>query len=118
MRITIEKGGGIWYPCLTMNNYELMLIVNPQISDTEIGEVVEKAKKMLIDGKAEVLAEDRLGRKKFTHAIKKNRDGFYVYMKLKASPGTVKTIQHSFGLQEHVLRSMIMKAAVEPAKKA
>ncbi|HBA59582.1 MAG TPA: 30S ribosomal protein S6 [Elusimicrobia bacterium] len=101
-----------------MNNYELMLIVNPQISDAEIGEVVEKAKKILTDEKAEVLAEDRLGRKKFAHAVKKNRDGFYVYMKVKASPESVKNIKHSFGLQEHVLRSMMMKANAEPAKKA
>ena len=101
-----------------MNNYELMLIVNPQISDAEIGEVVEKSKKMLTDEKAEVLAEDRLGRKKFAHAVKKNRDGFYVYMKVKASPETVKTVKHNLGLQEHILRSMMLKAGVEPAKKA
>ena len=101
-----------------MNNYELMLIVNPQISDAEIGEVVEKSKKILTDEKAEVLAEDRLGRKKFAHAVKKNRDGFYVYMKVKASPEIVKTVKHNLGLQEHILRSMMLKAGVEPAKKA
>lgn len=103
-----------------MNTYELMVIVNPQISDAEILEVVEKTKKMLVEGKAEVLAEDKLGRKKFTHNIKKNRDGFYVYMKVKASPESLKDMKRSLGLQEHVLRSMFIKAASEPvvAKKA
>ena len=101
-----------------MNNYELMLIVNPQISDAEIGEVVEKSKKILIDEKAEVLAEDRLGRKKFAHDVKKNRDGFYVYMKVKAAPDALKTVKHHLGLQEHILRSMVIKAGAEPAKKA
>ena len=101
-----------------MKNYELIVIYNPQLSDNQIKEALEKTKKIISSHQGEILTEDTLGRKKFTHAIKKNRDGFYVYMKLKASPGTVKTIQHSFGLQEHVLRSMIMKAAVEPAKKA
>ena len=101
-----------------MNTYELMLIVNPQISDVEIGEVVEKSKKILAEEKVEVLAEDRLGRKKFAHAINKNRDGFYIYMKVKASPDSLKTVKHNFGLQEHILRSMLIKAGTELVKKA
>ncbi|MCM2267752.1 MAG: 30S ribosomal protein S6 [Elusimicrobiales bacterium] len=102
-----------------MNTYELMLIINPQLTDAEVGEAVEKAKKILTDEKGEVLSEDRLGRKKFTHSVGKNRDGFYVYMKVKAAPESVKAINHSLKLQETVLRAMLMKAAVEqPVKKA
>lgn len=101
-----------------MNTYELMLIVNPQISDVEIGEVVEKSKKILTDEKIEVLAEDRLGRKKFAHAVNKNRDGFYIYMKVKAVPASLKTVKHNFGLQENILRSMLIKVGAEPVKKA
>ena len=101
-----------------MNTYELMLIINPQLTDAEVGEAVEKAKKTLTDEKGEVLAEDRLGRKKFSHNVGKNRDGFYVYMKVKASPESIKTIQHAFKLQDTILRAMMMKAAVEPVKKA
>ena len=97
-----------------MNTYELMLIINPQLTDAEVGEAVEKAKKILTDEKGEVLAEDRLGRKKFTHNVGKNRDGFYVYMKVKAAPETVKTITHNLKLQETVLRALMMKAAAEP----
>jgi small subunit ribosomal protein S6 len=100
-----------------MNTYELMLIINPQLTEAEVGEAVEKAKKILTDAKGEVLTEDRLGRKKFTHAVGKNRDGFYVYMKVKALPETVKEINHSFKLQETVLRALMMKATVEPVKK-
>lgn len=95
------------------------MIINPQISDAEIGEAVEKAKKTLTDEKAEVLAEDRLGRKKFSHAVSKNRDGFYVYMKVKAAPESIKAINHSLKLQETILRAMMMKASAEqPVKKA
>jgi len=102
-----------------MNTYELMLIINPQLTDAEVGEAVEKAKKILTDEKGEVLAEDRLGRKKFTHNVGKNRDGFYVYMKVKAAPESVKAINHSLKLQETVLRALMMKATAEqPVKKA
>ena len=95
------------------------MIINPQISDAEIGEAVEKAKKILTDEKAEVLAEDRLGRKKFSHAVGKNRDGFYIYMKVKAAADSIKAINHSLNLQETILRAMMMKASAEqPVKKA
>lgn len=100
-----------------MNTYELMLIINPQLTDAEVQEAVEKAKKTLTDAKGEVLAEDRLGRRKFSHEVRKQRDGFYVYMKVKALPESLKDINHSLKLQETVLRSMLMKATVEPVKK-
>ena len=94
------------------------MIINPQLTDAEVGEAVEKAKKTLTDEKGEVLAEDRLGRKKFSHPVGKNRDGFYVYMKVKAAPESVKAITHSLKLQETVLRAMMIKANAEPVKKA
>lgn len=94
------------------------MIINPQLTDAEVGEAVEKAKKILTDEKGEVLAEDRLGRKKFAHAVSKNRDGFYVYMKVKALPASVRAISHNLKLQETVLRSMMMRANAEPVKKA
>ena len=66
----------------------------------------------------ERFAEDRLGRKKFSHPVGKSRDGFYVYMKVSASPESVKDISHSLKLQETILRSMMMKAGKEPVKAA
>lgn len=101
-----------------MTTYELMIIINPQVSETEANEIVEKAKKIVTDEKAEILNEDRLGRKKFAHPLGKNRDGFYMYMKVKAAPGVVKTITHNLKLQEPILRAMVLKTIVETVKKA
>lgn len=103
-----------------MNTYELILVINPQASEAEVNEFVDKAKKILTDEKAEILNEDRLGRKKFTHNMGKHRDGFYVFMKVKADPASIKSITHNFKLQEAILRSVIFKASVEKtvAKKA
>ncbi len=94
-----------------------MIIINPQVSDTEANEIVEKAKKIVTDEKAEILNEDRLGRKKFSHSVGKHRDGFYLYMKVKAAPESVKNITHNLKLQESILRAMLLKAALEPVKK-
>ena len=95
-----------------------MVIINPQVSDTEATEIVEKAKKIITNEKAEVLNEDRLGRKKFAHQLGRHRDGFYLYLKIKAAPETVKNIAHNLKLQESILRAMVLKTGVEPVKKA
>ena len=94
-----------------------MIIINPQVSDTEANEIVEKAKKIVTDEKAEILNEDRLGRKKFSHPVGKHRDGFYLYMKVKAAPESVKNIAHNLRLQESILRAMLLKTALEPVVK-
>jgi len=101
-----------------MTTYELMIVINPQVSDTEATEIVEKAKKIVTDEKAEILNEDRLGRKKFAHPMGKHRDGFYLYLKVKAAPETVKNITHNLKLQESILRAMVLKTALESVKKA
>ena len=101
-----------------MNTYELTLIINPQISDAEINGVVEASKKILADRKAEVIADDKLGRKKFAHNIRKNRDGFYIFLKVKAEPESIKDWKRSFGLQDNILRSMFIKAGENQTVKA
>lgn len=97
-----------------MKTYELMVIINPQVSDTEATEIVEKAKTIITSEKAEILNEDRLGRKKFAHMVGKHRDGFYLYLKVRAAPETVKNITHNLKLQESILRAMVLKTALEP----
>jgi ribosomal protein S6 len=56
-----------------MNTYELMLIINPQLTDAEVGEAVENQKVLTDEGRGP--AEDRSSRKKFS-TPSKHRDGF------------------------------------------
>ena len=92
-----------------MNTYELIIILSPQVSDTEVGEFIEKTKKLVTDEKGEVISEDKLGRRKLSHAINKNRDGFYVFLKMKLETTALKNIKHHLKLQEVVLRNMFFK---------
>ncbi|MEW6042149.1 MAG: 30S ribosomal protein S6 [Elusimicrobiota bacterium] len=102
-----------------MQTYELMIILNPQVSDIQISEFIENAKKLIVNSKGEIITEDRLGRKKLSHQIGQNKDGFYIYIKMKATPDLVHDINRSLNLQELVLRTMILKTGFEqPVKTA
>lgn len=101
-----------------MRTYESVIIVKPQLSDGEVGEFVSKAKELVAKHNGEVISEEKLGRRKFTHEINHVRDGFYLYLKFKAEPKFVKIFEDALKLNEKVLRSMTMIAMEVKAKPA
>lgn len=104
-----------------MRTYESVIIVKPQLSDGEVGEFVNKVKDLITKNNGEVISEERLGRRKFTHEVNHVRDGFYLYLKFKAETSFIKTLENTLKLNDKVLRSMTMNAVevkVKPAPAA
>ena len=101
-----------------MKTYESVIIVKPQLSDGEVGEFAAKFKDLVAKNNGEVISEERLGRRKFSHEINHVRDGFYLYFKFKSEPAFIKTLSNALKLNEQVLRAMTMVAnevKVKPA---
>ena len=101
-----------------MKTYESVIIVKPQLSDAEVGEFVTKVKDLITKNGGEVTSEEKLGRRKFTHEINHIRDGFYLYLKIKADSAFVKTLDNALKLNVNVLRAMTMLAVEVKAKPA
>ncbi len=101
-----------------MRTYESVIIVKPQLSDGEVGEFVTKAKDLIAKNGGEVVSEEKLGRRKFTHEVNHVRDGFYLYLKFKAEPKFIKVFEEALKLNEKVLRSMMMNAVEVKVKPA
>ncbi len=93
-----------------MQIYETVIVVHPRLSDSEIGEVVEKAKKLITADGGEILGEDKWGRRKLAYLVKKNREGYYVYLKFSSKGSIVKKMNEWFRLQEDVLRTLTVNA--------
>jgi len=103
-----------------MKTYESVTILKPQLTDNEVAAFVEKTKAFITSSKGEVLSEEKLGRRRFSHEINKNREGFYLYLKFKAEPTIVKTWNNNMKLNANVLRSIVMVSCEpknKPAKK-
>ncbi len=101
-----------------MRTYESVIIVKPQLSDAEVGQFVTKVKDLITKNNGEVISEEKLGRRKFTHEINHVRDGFYLYLKFKAEASFVKTLENALKLNTNVLRAMTMVALEIKAKPA
>ncbi len=101
-----------------MRTYESVIIVKPQLSDGEVGQFVTKVKDLITKNNGEVISEEKLGRRKFTHEINHVRDGFYLYLKFKAEANFIKTLENALKLNTNVLRAMTMVALEIKAKPA
>ena len=93
-----------------MHIYESVIVVHPRLSDSEIGEFVEKTKKMISTDGGEILGEDKWGRRKLAYPVRKNREGYYVYLKFNAQGSVIKKMNEFYRLQEDVLRTLTVHA--------
>jgi len=91
-----------------MRTYETVTIVKPQLSDGEVAEIINSAKDFVTKAGGEIVSEEKLGRRRFSHEITHVRDGFYFYLKFRAEPAFIKTWDDMAKLNENILRSMVM----------
>ena len=106
-----------------MNVYETVLIVKPQLSDADIGTLLEKTKKVLSTEGGEILNEDRWGRRKLAYPIRQSREGFYIYLKYQTAPAALSRFEQQLRVMEPVLRHLTLrheerKARAKKPKKA
>lgn len=102
--------------------YETVLVVKPQLSDGEIGALIDKTKKLITGEGGEILNEDKWGRRKLAYHIQHCREGFYVYLKYQAGPAVPVRLEGHFKVQEPVIRTLtvrqeVRKPIVKKAKK-
>ncbi|MFH1619725.1 MAG: 30S ribosomal protein S6 [bacterium] len=98
-----------------MRTYEVVIILKPQLSDIEIAEFLDRTKKFLAQEGGELMSEDKWGRRKLSHPIGRNRDGFYAYMKFKAPAQTISKMNQQFKVQEWVMRVIVLRGTEKEA---
>ena len=97
--------------------YESVLIIKPQLSDTEVNELVEKTKKIISTDGGEVLAEDRWGRRKLSTPIKAIREGNYIQLKFNGTPSVLNKLEHHYRVTDSILRNMTVRVEIPKDKK-
>ena len=109
---------GFFYLERNMRTYETVTIVKPQLSDGEVAEIINSLKEFITKAGGEIVSEEKLGRRRFSHEITHVRDGFYVYLKFRLEPAFIKTWDEMSKLNDNILRSMVMLSIEVKAKPA
>jgi small subunit ribosomal protein S6 len=91
------------------NQYETVFILTPVLSETQIKEAVEKFKKTLTDGGAEIVHEEHWGLRKLAYSIQNKNSGYYQLIQFKAAPSIVATLETEYKRDERVMRYLTTK---------
>lgn len=92
-----------------MRDYEIMFIVEPTLSDSDIETIQERLRELAVSRGAEVKKLAVWERRRMAYPIKGRRDGIYVLAELKANPSVVKELDRQLSVTENVLRHMVVK---------
>ncbi len=88
--------------------YETIFIVRPDRGE-EVKEFTDKFKKVIQDLGAEVNEVEELGLRELSYPIRKQRKGYYVLMRHRATRGTVDELERHIKLNEGILRYLTVR---------
>ncbi len=93
-----------------MNNYEIMFILRPTLSEEEIGQSVDKYKKILEDNGGKVLDVKKTGQQELAYEIKKFKTGYYYLFLVEAKDDlATKEFDRVSLISDDIIRHLITK---------
>jgi small subunit ribosomal protein S6 len=90
----------------TSEKYELMYIINPNLSEEERAATVEKFK-ALVEQNGTLDEMEEIGKRKLAYSINYISDGYYVLVKFTSGPELPAELDRILGITDGVLRSLI-----------
>jgi small subunit ribosomal protein S6 len=94
-----------------VSNYELVLIISPEITDEEMPDFIAKLGDLIgkVGGTVEEI--NQWGRRQLAYPIKRFAEGNYVLSKVKLKPNATKDLEANFRLSGKILRHLLIKLA-------
>lgn len=92
-----------------MNKYELLYIIENELSDEAKQEVVDKMAEVIMSNGGEIEGTDKWGTRKYAYPIDYKTEGYYVLVNFSAPanvPEAIKTFNRN---TDALVRSMIIK---------
>ena len=94
------------------HQYELMVILSPEIDERQVAPNLDKFLKVITNDGGSIDNVDIWGRRRLAYEIAKNAEGIYAVVSLQAEPATVKELDRQLSLNESVLRTKLMRPEV------
>lgn len=92
-----------------MANYELMMIVNPTISEEDRNKSIDEVKELFKTNSIKIEKEDVWGDKKLAYKINKSDRGFYILFDLDMDGKIITTVSKTINLNQNIWRYMFTK---------
>lgn len=92
-----------------MRNYELSLVLQPTLDETEVTRLIEKIGQQLSADGGNVMSVNIWGKRPLAYPIRKQREGIYVFLQAQIDPRKVEQLERNLKLDESVLRHLLVR---------
>lgn len=92
-----------------MKNYESMLILEPNLPESEVGDFIKGVEGDLVSSGGQVTLQQVEGKRTLAYKIKGQREGIYALIGFSAPADGVKKLEKKFRMAPQVLRYLLVK---------
>lgn len=92
-----------------MRDYELVVIISPEVAEEEIPVTVEKIHRFIGERGGSISEVNQWGRRKLAYPIKHFMEGSYVLTHFKMDPRLTAELEASLGISEEILRHLLVR---------
>ena len=91
----------------TTEKYEVLYVLNPNLTEEETQAIVEKFK-TLVEQNSSAMEVEEWGKRKLAYAINYITEGYYVLISFTSAPEFPKELDRILRITDGVIRSMIV----------
>jgi small subunit ribosomal protein S6 len=92
-----------------MRQYELMVILDPELEERTVAPSIETYLKIIKDAGGTIDNVDIWGRRRMAYEINKKPEGIYAVVTMQSEPAAVKELDRQLNLNEAVLRTKVIR---------
>ena len=92
-----------------MRYYETLYLINPDLSEEEYKDVVNKFSSLIENNNGVVIKVDEWGKKTLAYDVKKFNKGYYVLLQYCGEPDVLTELKRAFQLDEMILKYQTVK---------
>ena len=92
-----------------MRQYELMIILDPEVDERTVAPSLEKFLSVVTTGGGAIDNVDIWGKRRLAYDIAKRSEGIYAVVNMTATPDLAKELDRQLGLNESVLRTKLIR---------
>jgi small subunit ribosomal protein S6 len=91
--------------------YEIMVILDPEADEAQIGSVVDRITEIVSRHGGEISSVDRWGRSKLAYEIERKAEGFYLVVRFTGDSEALAELERVLSLADEVMRFKVVRAA-------
>ena len=92
-----------------MRRYETIFIVRPNVAEDEIEAITSKTSSIIEGDGGTIIRINNWGLKKLAYLIKKENQGYYVYVDYAGIPASVAEMERIFRIDDRILKYLTVK---------